>query len=398
MNEADGIDDVVDGSLRQSLMAASRIAETLARMRQESLRQREQQDTRTAHETQVRAAAERAAMRGTLAPVDKDQWWDHAQPHDVAQVHALAEGWKDHDPAALTASTRIRTEVLRRFGIDTRDVGMDAAYLESGIATISAEQARREGIAEHQKGMALIAAAQAEELRTKARTLAPEMGRHQVPVDYLNNAALVAALQGAHDARTPAAIVAADTIVKERLYLIGKDGINGPTIAQLREETTANFNGACEEHFKETSFVDAARDWHEAKLLAGGGFNGFEEQPLEQRYERTEAKLFARIGGLGRELEHHVTGDDSKRLRDQGEEKGTVSAAEYGSAGHHQAFAESLAGTASEERVQGRLAAARSEGTHPSTALAPGKAPAKARKATSGAALGVQKSRSGPSR
>lgn len=56
------------------------------------------------------------------------------------------------------------------------------------------------------------------------------------------------------------------------------------------------------------------------------------------------------------------------------------SAAEYGSADHHQAFADSLAGTASDERVKGRLAAARSHGTHPSTAPAPSKAPAKARK------------------
>lgn len=398
MNEADGIDDVVDGSLRQSLMAASRIAETLARMRQESLRQREQQDTRTAHETQVRAAAERAAVQGALAPVHKDQWWDHAQPHDIARVHALAEGWKDHDPAALAASTRIRTEVQRRYGIDTRDVGTDAAYLESGIATISTEEARREAIAEHQKGMALIAAAQAEELRTKALTLAPELERHQVPVEYLNNPALVAALQGAHEARTPAAIEAADTIVKERLYLIGKDGMNGPTIDQLREETTANFNGAREGHFKDTSFVDAASGWHEAKLLAGGGFSGSQNKPLEQRYERAEADLFARIEGLGRELEHHVTGEDSNRLKGQSEETEAGSVAEYGSDGHHQAFAASLAGTATEERVKGRLAAARSEGTHPSTALAPGKAPAKARKTTSGAALGAQKSRSGPSR
>lgn len=398
MNEADGIDDMVDGSLRQSLMAASRIAETLARMRQESLRQREQQDTRTAHEVQVRADAERAAVQGALAPVHKDQWWDHAQPHDIAQVHALAEGWKDHDPAALAASTRIRTEVQNRYGIDTRDVGTDAAYLESGIATISAEQARRETIAEHQKGMALIAAAQAEELRAKARTLAPEMERHQVPAEYLNNPALAEALQAAHDAKTPAAIEAADTTVKERLYLIGKDGISGPTIDQLREEATANFNGARADHFKDAAFVDAAKDWHEAKLLAEGGFNGAPDQPQEKRYVRTEAELFARIEGLGRELENRVTGDDSKRLKDQGEETASGPAAEYGSAGHHQAFAESLAGTASEERVKGRLAAARSEGTHPSTALASGKAPAKARKTTSGAALGAQKSRSGPSR
>ncbi|MET3810816.1 hypothetical protein [Arthrobacter sp. UYEF3] len=398
MTEADGIDEVVDGSLRQSLMAASRLAETIARSRQESLRQREQQDTQTAHEARVRSTAERTAVQGALAPVHKDQWWDHAQPDDIARVHALADGWKDHDPAALAASTRIRTEVQRRYGIDTRDVGADAEYLESGIETISAEQARRSAVAEHQKGMALIAAAQAEELRAKARTLAPEMERHQVPIEHLTNPALSEALQGVHDARTPAAIEAADTAVKERLYLIGKDGLSGPTIDQLRDETTANFNGAEADHFKDASFVEAAKEWHEAKLLAEGGFHGSQDQPLEQRYERFEAELFARIEGMGRELENRVTGDASNSLKDQVEEAMTGSAAEYGSADHHQAFAASLAGTASENQVQGRLAAARSEGTHPSTALALGNGPAKPRKSTSAAALDAQKSRNGPSR
>lgn len=99
-----------------------------------------------------------------LAPVQKDQGWEAAQPKDIAQVHALAEAWRDHDPTALAAAERIRTEVRSRYGIDTHDVETDAAYLESGIETISAEQARRPAVAEHQKGMALIAAAQAEGL------------------------------------------------------------------------------------------------------------------------------------------------------------------------------------------------------------------------------------------
>jgi hypothetical protein len=392
------MDDVLDGGLRQSLMLASRIAETLARRRQESQRQQEHQDTQTAHEARARLAAERSAAHGALAPVAKDQWWDKAQPRDIATAHALAEGWKDNDPTALAASAKIRQEVHTRYGIDTRDVGTDAAYLESGLATINAEQARRAAVAEHRKGMALIAAAQAEELHAKARTLAPEMERHQVPVEYLRHPALAEALQSAHDATTPAAIEAADTAVKERLYLIGKDGINGPTIGQLREETTANFTGAGEDHFNDARFVDAAKDWHEARLLAEGGFNGTQGQPLEQRYERTEADLFARIAELGRELEGRVTADDSERLKDQGGKAETSSAAEYGSADHHQAFAVTLSGTASEERVKGRLAAARSEGTHPSAALVTGKAPAKARKTIRGAAMGAQKTRNGPSR
>jgi hypothetical protein len=132
MSEADGMDDVVEGGMRQSLMAASRLAETLARSRQESLRQREQQDTQAAHELQARQAADRATMRAALAPVDQDKWWDQAQPQDIARAHALAEARKDHDPAALAAAERIHIEVSNRYGINTRDVGADAAYLESG--------------------------------------------------------------------------------------------------------------------------------------------------------------------------------------------------------------------------------------------------------------------------
>jgi hypothetical protein len=398
MSEADGMDEVVEGGMRQSLMAASRLAETLARARQESLRQREQQDSQAAHELHARQTADRATMRAALAPVEQDTWWEQAQPRDIARAHALSEAWKDHDPAALAAAARIHTEVNNRYRIKTHDVGADAAYMESGIETIGAEQARRAAVAEHQKGMALIAAAQAEELRAKAQTLAPEMEKHEVPVEYLSNPALAEALQTAHDARTLTAIEAADQAVKERLYLIGKDGLNGPTMEQLREETAANFNGAGEDHFKDASFVEAANEWHEAKLLAEGGFEGTQDQPLEQRYERTEAELFARLEGMGRELENRVTGDDSKRLKDQGEKAVASSAAEYGSAEHHQAFAESLAGTASSGQIQGRLAAARGEGTHPSAALTQPKGAAKARKTQAGAAVGAKRSKNGPSR
>lgn len=397
MSESDGIDDVLDGGLRQSLLIASRIAETLARRRQESQRQIEHQDAQAAPEAQARHMSGRAAMQGTLAPVHKDQWWEQAKPKDITDAYVLAETWKDHDPVALDACERIRYEVYRRYGIDTRDIGADSAYLASGVETVSAEQARLAAVREHQKAMALIAAAQVEELRAKAEKFGPETERHQVPVEYLDNAAMVQALQAAHDAKTPAAIEAAGTTVKERLYLIGKDGINGPTINQLREETTANFNGAGDEHFKDASFVNAVREWHEAKLLAEGGFTGTQDQPLEQRYQRTEAELFARMEAMGHDIESRVTGNDSKKPESGREQAKNSPAAEYGSEARHQAFAASLAGTATDEQVKGRLAAERSEGAHPRAALA-GKAPSKARKKSPGAAMGTQRTQSGPSR
>lgn len=479
MSESDGMDDVVDGGLRQSLMIASRIAETLARRRQETQRQQERLDTQAAHEAQARLAADRSAAHAVLAPVEKEQWWDKAQPHDIATAHAVAESWKGHDPAALAASEKIRTEVLARYGIDTHDVGADAAYLESEIQTITTEKARQTGkgtdssqsanagglpaqsqdehqsqltrasewaaehdpkflaswkqrhdsadtveseraderalirhwetatgvtaqrtaAAEHEKAMQLIAAARAEELRTQAAQLAPEMERHQVPVEYLANPELAQALKTAHSAKTSTAVEAADAAVKERMFLISKDGIDGPDIDQLRKETTANVNGAGDSHFKDPAFVKAAKDMHEAKLLAEGGFKGSKWASLEQRYERAEKELFARMEGLGREIENRVTGDDSNKLKDQGLKTESTSAGDYGSAERQKAFSASLADTgANGGQIRGRVAAERSEGTHPSAAVTMGRGAAKAKKSRAGAAVGAERAKSGPSR
>lgn len=410
MSESDGIDDFLDNTMRQSLMVAARIAETLARRRQEGQRQQEHHDTQAAHETQARLAAERGSARAVLAPVQKDEWWDKAHPADIATAYAVAEGWKDHDPTALEASTRIREEVLARYGIDTYDVGTDTAYLESGIDTIATEKARRDELArsqeearkavpEHEKAMQLIAAAQAEERRAQAETLAPEMERHHVPVEYLANPELAQALQRAHNAKTPKAAAAADADIKERLFLIGKDGVNGPDIDQLRAETTGSINGATDAHFTDPAFVNAAREMHDAKLLAEGGFTGTQFLSSEQRYERAEKELFARLEDMGRHIEHRVTGNDSNRITDQGRAAESTSAAGYGSAEHHEKFAESLENTgASDAQIRGRLTAARSEGTHPDAAITIGKGATKARKTRTGAAVGTHRAKNGLSR
>ena len=391
----------------QSLLIASRIAETLARSRQESQRQQGLLDSQAAHEAQARLSAERSSAHAVLAPIHSDHWWDKAQAGDIATAHAVAEGWKDHDPTALAASEKIRAEVQTRYGIDTHDVGADSAYLESGIQAKATENARKDAQAlsdqetrkaavDHEKSMQLLAAARVEELRAQAQTLAPEMERHQVPGEYLANPKLAQALQTAHNANTPEAVAAADATVQERLFLISKDGINGPDIDQLREETTASVNGAGSEHFQDAAFVKAAQDMHEARLLSEGGYAGASPSSVEQRYERAERELFSRMEGMGREIENRVTGNDSNRLKDQGLKAESTSAAGYGSASHHEAFAESLEKTgANETQIRGRLAAARSEGTHPSAAVTTTKGAAKARKSRPGAAVVSERGSSG---
>ncbi|RAX44611.1 hypothetical protein DQ354_14485 [Arthrobacter sp. AQ5-06] len=183
------------------------------------------------------------------------------------------------------------------------------------------------------------------------------------------------------------------------MSLIGKDGINGPFLDQLRKETNANVNGAGDSHFEDPAFVKAAKEMHEAKLLAEGGFTGSERTPVEQRYDRAEKELFARMESVGREIENRVTGNDSSRLIDHGLKAESTSAADYGAAEHHEKFAESLANTgANETQIRGRLAAARSEGTHPSAAVTMGKGAAKAIKSRTGTAVGSERTSNGVTR
>lgn len=91
-----------------------------------------------------------------------------------------------------------------------------------------------------------------------------------------------------------------------------------------------------------------------------------------------------------------VTAADSKTRAFKTE---STSAARYGSAEHHEKFAESLMSSgASGTQIRGRLAAARGEATHPSAAVTTGKGAAKAKKARTGITAGAERGKSGSSR
>ena len=75
------------------------------------------------------------------------------------------------------------------------------------------------------------------------------------------------------------------------------------------------------------------------------------------------------------------------------------SAVDYGSAERQEAFAASLADTgANDSQVRGRVAAERSEGTHPGAAVTMGREAVKARKTRAGATAGAERTKSGLAR
>lgn len=153
MSEADGIDDVVEGGLRAGLMAAARIGEQLARMREQEQRVIQQAEEHRARDLQDRFTASRAAARAQLDPVGGDDWWDKATPQMIERAHEMATAWKCHDPVAAGHAERIGEQVRQRHGIDVNDTGATEPAIAAAVDR--AQWAR--GQAEHERSAAAAA-------------------------------------------------------------------------------------------------------------------------------------------------------------------------------------------------------------------------------------------------
>lgn len=176
--------------------------------------------------------------------------------------------------------------------------------------------------------------------------------------------------------------------------------MQGPSIEDLRQEVGQNYSGVEDSHFADAGFVAAARDWHEAKTLAEGGFVAKGNTGLQGRYENAEQEFFARLAPMGKDIEDKVMAErqssgptaETETPPAQGERP------TYGSKEHYDGFKSSLLGKASATDIKARVAAAKGQAKHPSQAAKePSKTP-KARKANAGASVGREKSNDGPAR
>lgn len=134
MSESDGIDDAVEGALRAGLMAAARIGEQLAKMREQEQRNIQQAEEEHARQLQDRFNASQAAARAQLEPVSRDDWWDKATPVMIERAHEAATAWKDFDPVAAEHAERIRDQVQQRYGIDVNNTGASEHHISAAVA------------------------------------------------------------------------------------------------------------------------------------------------------------------------------------------------------------------------------------------------------------------------
>lgn len=152
----DGVGETFDDSLRIALTVASQFGERIARVREQLARQREAGANQEARELSTRFEAERGVARASLAPVQQSEWWDHAGPQAIADVHETATAWHNVDVVAVDAGDTIRREVQGRYGIDVGQPGADTAAVAAAL--VQAERDRAAAAAERaQAGRELTA-------------------------------------------------------------------------------------------------------------------------------------------------------------------------------------------------------------------------------------------------
>lgn len=113
-----GVHADVDTAMRTALTVAMQMADRMARLRTDLLREAERRDTDVARHMSARFEADRAVAVTQLDVVNKPEWWQNASTQDIAHVTEVAEAWRGFDPRADTVMETIGREVQDRYGID----------------------------------------------------------------------------------------------------------------------------------------------------------------------------------------------------------------------------------------------------------------------------------------
>lgn len=147
-DEADGVDEAVQAAVQAGLITATRLAEQIARAREDASRRAQAHSEQAAREDAQRLTAERFAARGYLAATERPDWWDRATPEDIARAYQTSAAWAETDPEMARTQDRLRQEVAQRYGVNMDAAGADPHTVAETLS--AAGQARR--VAESQRG------------------------------------------------------------------------------------------------------------------------------------------------------------------------------------------------------------------------------------------------------
>ncbi|WP_271986642.1 hypothetical protein [Pseudoclavibacter terrae] len=177
--ESDGIEEAFEGQMRMVAMTAARAGEMFARGREDAKRRLEQEFRRQESELASRFEAEMRVARAQYADVQRPEWWDRATPDQIGERFQTARAWRNEDPEAAVAESKIRHEVGRRYGIEIPEQNILVSGVQVGAAvqgSLDQEQAAAERT-------------RAERERTEAMLLDADASRDDRDADEARSAA-----------------------------------------------------------------------------------------------------------------------------------------------------------------------------------------------------------------
>jgi len=133
-DEADGMEEVFEHSARVALTAGGLMGERIARAREQAHREAQAASEQEARELQKRLDAERSAARASLAPVDRDDWWQRATPDEIGDAWQTANAWRDVDADAQRTADTMRDELRQRYDFDVDNLGADPGAVREALA------------------------------------------------------------------------------------------------------------------------------------------------------------------------------------------------------------------------------------------------------------------------
>ncbi|MWJ84941.1 hypothetical protein DOU11_04605 [Clavibacter michiganensis subsp. michiganensis] len=180
-DQGDGVDEELSSAARVAVTVATQMADRLARAREEAARSAQSRSEQEARQLQARFAAERDAAAARLAVVERPEFWDRTTPTQQADMHEVAQQWKDYDPRAQAASETIGREFQERYNIDLNNPQANPDAVRAALilreqrdaeAAAAAASAEKSGRGEAAVEVALAGAALDEAARLDARAAA----------------------------------------------------------------------------------------------------------------------------------------------------------------------------------------------------------------------------------
>lgn len=144
MTESDGVDDVVEGTIRVAVTAAMAVAERRARQREAEFREASKTSTEAWQQTVQRHRAQRNIAGGQLMmTVGQPGWLDKAKPDELQWALETAQTWREYDTRieehAKTIEEKLRGIDGSRSSVAGEDLGVRLFAVEEAAARAARE-------------------------------------------------------------------------------------------------------------------------------------------------------------------------------------------------------------------------------------------------------------------